>query len=168
MKPSPKPEEESKVEEVPEVLKVPEKPKYVDLPPQDLVDVKSKILTQTYQSFVDTYQTQHDLSKLMTMCMFFDIDLDVNDQQTTLTSVFRKLKQRIKPILDLNTDDTHTPIPCVVSLDELKLGSPAEEVATDVSERLQLLLEIKPSYNYLAEVTRISAAKRPKLSTIAE
>ena len=81
--------------------------------------------------------------------------------------MFRKLKQRIKPILDINTDE-HTPIPCVVSLDELKLGSPAEEVATDVSERLLLLLEIKPSYNYLAEVTRISAAKRPKLSTIAE
>jgi hypothetical protein len=51
---------------------------------------------------------------------------------------------------------------------ELKLGSPAEEVAQDVNNRLLLLLEIKPSFNYLSEVTRLTQNKKFKMSTIAE
>jgi len=58
-------------------------------------------------------------------------------------------------------------IPCIVDVKELNLGSPAEEVAQDVTNRLLLLLEIKPSFNYLSEVTRLSQ-KKPKMSIIAE
>jgi hypothetical protein len=99
--------------------------------------------------------------------MFFDIDLNANDLQASLTAIFRKVKQRIQPIIDLNTDE-QTQIPCKVNVNQLKLGSPAEEVVVDVSERLMLLLEMRPSYNYLTEVTRLAVQKKPKMSVIAE
>lgn len=56
-------------------------------------------------------------------------------------------------------------MPTSVDVKDLKLGSAAEEVAQDVTNRLLLLLEIKPSFNYLSEVTRL---KKVKMSTIAE
>jgi len=87
--------------------------------------------------------------------MFFDLNLNANDLQETLNALFKRVKLRISPILDLDTDK-ETAIPCKVDIKQLNLGSEAEEVCIDVINRLHLLLEIRPSYNYLSEVTRIS------------
>jgi len=64
----------------------------------------------------------------MQLCMFFNIDLNANDLSETLTTLFKRVKSRISPILDLDTE-TETKVPCIVDVKELKLGSPAEEVA---------------------------------------
>ena len=105
-----------------------------------------------------------NLSKLMKLCMLFDLELNAADLSETLNAVFKRVKLRLKT-LDLVQEESK--LPCNVAINQLKLGAAAEEVAQDVKNRLLLLLEIRPSYNYLSEVTRI---KRPKkaMATIVE
>ena len=106
-----------------------------------------------------------NLSKLMKLCMLFDLELYAADLSETLNAVFKRVKLRLKTLLDLDKEESK--VPCNVDINQLKLGAAAEEVAQDVKNRLLLLLEIRPSYNYLSEVTRI---KRPKkaMATIVE
>ena len=106
-----------------------------------------------------------NLSKLMKLCMLFDLELNAADLSETLNAVFKRVKLRLKTLLDLDKEESK--VPCNVDINQLKLGAAAEEVAQDVKNRLLLLLEIRPSYNYLSEVTRI---KRPKkaMATIVE
>ena len=52
-------------------------------------DLKSKMVTESYQLFVDTYQIDGDLSKLMKLCMLFNIDLNANDLSETLSALFK-------------------------------------------------------------------------------
>lgn len=97
--------------------------------------------------------------------MLFDLELNAADLSETLNAVFKRVKLRLKTLLDLDKEESK--VPCNVDINQLKLGAAAEEVAQDVKNRLLLLLEIRPSYNYLSEVTRI---KRPKkaMATIVE
>lgn len=97
--------------------------------------------------------------------MFFDLDLNVSDLQESLKQVFKRVKLRIKPLIDLDSIQDHK-LPIKVDVKDLNLGSAAEEVALDVSNRLLLLLEVRPSINYQSEVTRISGKKQ--MATIIE
>jgi hypothetical protein len=124
-----------------------EEPKYCELSQNELAELKSKILTKTHQDFIDNYQIDGDLSKLLNLCMFFDLDLNVSDLQESLKQVFKRVKLRIKPLIDLDSVQDHK-LPVKVDVKDLKLGSAAEEVALDVSNRLLLLLEVRPSINY--------------------
>jgi hypothetical protein len=101
----------------------------------------------------------------MKLCMLFDLELNATDLSETLNAVFKRVKLRFKSLLDLDTEESK--IPCKVDINELHLGAAAEEVAQDVKNRLLLLLEIRPSYNYLSEVTRISRPKKA-MATIVE
>jgi len=75
-----------------------------------------------------------------------------------LKQVFKRVKLRIKSVLDLDSAQDHK-VPTNIDIKELKLGSAAEEVALDVINRIMLLLEVRPSINYQSEVTRISSNK---------
>ena len=77
---------------------------------------------------MDTYQIEGDLSKLLKLCMLFNIDLNANDLSETLSALFKQVKQRISPLVNLDSE-TETQVPCIVDVKELNLGSPAEEVA---------------------------------------
>jgi hypothetical protein len=59
--------------------------------------------------------------------MYFDIDLNANDISSTLQDLFRRVKLRIRPIIDLDAEEIK--LPCRLDLKELNLGSAAEEVA---------------------------------------
>jgi|LauGreDrversion4_2_1035121.scaffolds.fasta_scaffold996813_1 hypothetical protein len=64
----------------------------------------------------------------MKLCMFFNIDLNANDVSETLSALFKLVKARIRPLLDVDTESS-SQIPCIVDVKDLNLGSPAEEVA---------------------------------------
>jgi hypothetical protein len=64
----------------------------------------------------------------MKLCMFFNIDLNANDVSETLSALFKLVKARIRPLLDVDTE-SNSQIPCIVDVKDLNLGSPAEEVA---------------------------------------
>ena len=98
--------------------------------------------------------------------MFFDLDLNVSDLQESLKQVFKRVKLRIKSLIDLDSIQEHK-LPTRVDVKDLNLGSAAEEVALDVTNRILLLLEVRPSINYQSEVTRISSNKT-KMQTILE
>ena len=164
--------EESKEEDVPEAAsKVVEPPKFIDLPNQELIDLKSKIISQTYQRFADSFLDEDDgfkMKPLLNLCNFFDLDFNANDVSSSLQAVFKRVKNGIKAVLDLNdTESDAQKVQCSVSVDDLNLKEPASQVTVDVTQRLQLLLEIKPSFSYLSEVTRISRQKT-KMNTILE
>jgi len=145
-----------------------ELPQFLDLPVNELIDLKSKILSSAYSAFVNEYHNEFDLTRLISLCMFFSFELQASDVASSLQAVFKRVKLRIQSILDLDdTESDAQQIPNTVNSQVLKLGAPAQEVALDVKDRLLLLLELKPSYNYLSEVTRISRAKT-KMSVIAE
>ncbi len=108
-----------------EESKEPEMPEFLDVP--DLQEVKARILNETYQLFIDTYQIENDLSKLLNLCMYFDIDLNSNDIASTLQDLFKRVKLRIKHIIDLDAEEPK--LPCRVDTKELNLGTAAEEVA---------------------------------------
>jgi hypothetical protein len=59
--------------------------------------------------------------------MYFDIDLNANDISSTLQDLFRRVKLRIRPLIDLDAEEIK--LPCRLDLKELNLGSAAEEVA---------------------------------------
>lgn len=98
--------------------------------------------------------------------MFFDLDLNVSDLQESLKQVFKRVKLRIKSLIDLDSIQDYK-LPTRVDVKDLNLGSAAEEVALDVTNRILLLLEVRPSINYQSEVTRISSSKT-KMQTILE
>lgn len=40
----------------------------------------------------------------MKLCMFFNIDLNANDVSETLSALFKLVKARIRPLLDVDTE----------------------------------------------------------------
>lgn len=105
--------------------------------------------------------------------MFFNITPNTSDLAETLSFVFKRVKLRVQSLINLDDDEeSETKIPVTLDIKELQLGSPAEEVALDVKQRLQLLLELKPSTNYYSEVTKISSkvlrSNSKKMTTIIE
>ena len=104
--------------------------------------------------------------------MFFNISLNTSDLAETLAVIFQRVKMRVSQLVNLDDEEDQGSIPLVLDVKELKLGSPAEEVALDVKQRLQLLFEFKPSTNYSSEVTKISnrvlRSASKKMATIVE
>jgi hypothetical protein len=80
--------------------------------------------------------------------MFFNISLNTSDLAETLSVIFKHVKMRVSQLINLDDEEDQGSIPLVLDVQELKLGSPAEEVALDVKQRLQLLFEFKPSTNF--------------------
>jgi hypothetical protein len=75
-----------------------------------------------------------------------------------ITKVFKQIKLRLAKLLDL--DDPEALICRRLDLEVLKLGKPEQTVATDIKNRILLLLELNNSVNYLSEVTKIDGLKK--------
>ena len=64
--------------------------------------------------------------------MFFNISLNTSDLAETLAVIFKRVKMRVSQLVNLDDEEDQGSIPLVLDVKELKLGSPAEEVALDV------------------------------------
>ena len=69
-----------------------------------------------------------------------------------MKAIFKRLKNKIKTLIDFDGD---LPIRENLDIEELKLESPYQEICKDVSSRINLLLEIKPSVDYHSKVISI-------------
>jgi hypothetical protein len=69
-------------------------------------------------------------------------------------AVFRRVKARLVKLINL--EDELEPVAEKLDRDVIDLGSPAEEVARDVLNRVVFLFEMNTSISYQSEVTKIS------------
>ena len=91
--------------------------------------------------------------KLISLSSFFGFEYSISDPHDTLKKVFKKVKEHIRALLDL--EDDSTPVAEKLDMSNIELGSPIEEVSRDVLKRVNFLFEVIPSTNYQAEVTKI-------------
>lgn len=95
--------------------------------------------------------------------MLFNLKYHSEDPTETVRQLFKKIKGRISKVIDL--DDNEDPKLLAKIDDEqhssagLLRTSPFLEVCKDVRSRLLILLEIKPSIEYLNNVTKIDASR---------
>lgn len=94
--------------------------------------------------------------------MHFGLKYNAEDPGETVRQVFRKIKGRISKIVDF--DDTEevklaTKFVGENSAADNFMQSPDVEVCSDVRSRLLILFEIRPSIEYLNNVTKIDADK---------
>lgn len=99
---------------------------------------------------------------LRPLCLLFSLKYDAEDPTETVRQLFRKIKSRISKVIDL--DDTENArlrqkIDGEGSQREEFMQSPYVEVCKDVKSRLFILLEVKPSIEYLNNVTKIDSSK---------
>jgi uncharacterized protein YxjI len=79
------------------------------------------------------------------LCMLLDIEYNIEDPNESLKAIFKRIKNKVKPLIDFDGD---TPIREKIDLEELKLESPYKEVSKEVKARLFFLFEIKQSIDY--------------------
>jgi hypothetical protein len=77
--------------------------------------------------------------------MLLDIEYNIEDPNESLKAIFKRIKNKVKPLIDFDGD---TPIREKIDLEELKLESPYKEVSKEVKARLFFLFEIKQSIDY--------------------
>ena len=139
-----------------------------DLTEKELKELKGKIQSEAYRQFLE------DSSRgLPNLCILFDLEPSRDDTSETVKAIFRRVKARLVKLINL--EDELEPVAEKLVLSEIDLGSPAEEVARDVLNRLVFLFEINTSITYQSEVTKISDAatkaslfKHKRMVTIME
>lgn len=103
-----------------------------------------------------------DQQKLKALCTHFGLIYNAEDPTESLRQVFRKIKGRISTIVDFDdTEEVKLPTKFVGenSVADNFMQSPDVEVCCDVKSRLLILFEIRPSIEYLNNVTKIDADK---------
>jgi hypothetical protein len=135
----------------------------VDLTLTQINELKNQIEQQVYAEFSSRYLgAGADPHTLKPLCLLFKLKLNVEDPTETLRQLFRKIKGRISKVIDLDaTEDAKL----LAKIDEAHanmeevMQSPLYGVCQDVKRRLLLLLEVKPSIEYLNNVTKIDTSK---------
>ena len=86
------------------------------------------------------------------LCLLFSLKYNSEDPTETVRQMFKRIKQRISKVINLdNVDDPKFPLKFETDSHQ----SPYVEVCKDVKTRLLFLFEIKPSIEYLTNVTKL-------------
>lgn len=97
------------------------------------------------------------------LCHLFNLKYNSEDPTETVRQVFKKVKARVSKIINLDdVEDTKLPLKVIGGSDENPeefMQSPYVEVCKPVRNRLLILLEVKPSIEYLNNVTKLGAGK---------
>ncbi|CDW79829.1 hect domain and rcc1-like domain-containing protein [Stylonychia lemnae] len=137
------------------------KVKYLELYKQEENEIKNKIYNQVYEDFLQLYQGNQD--RVKPLCLLFNIQFNPEDPNDSLKAIFKRLKNKIKTLIDFDGD---LPIRESLDIEELKLESPYQEICKDVSQRIQLLFEIKPSVDYHSKVISMDQKAIRKINTL--
>ena len=121
-----------------------------NLSEEEVISLKNKISSETFKKMSDELL---ESSNLISLGAFFGIEYSVEDPLETLKSIFKHVKEHIRATIDL--DDEAAPVPEQLDLKSIEIGTPIEEVASDVLKRVLFLFEVIPSTSYQAEVTKI-------------
>ena len=124
-----------------------------DLTAEELIEFKNQVSATAFSQLMERYQNLEDMQNLLNLCVFFNIEFNNADVNETLKAIFRRVKSRMFSLVDF--EDEMAPVNKELNMSQIDLGSPIEEVARDVLNRLQFLFEVVPSANYLSEVTKI-------------
>lgn len=145
---------------------------FVDLNVQQINDVKNKIESASYLKLEERYLGDGvDPNTLKPLCQLFSLKLNVEDPVETLRLIFKKVKNRIREIIDLDNDTQEKMLAKVAAVgdeDDLEITAhlrenPFSEVLKDVRARLLVLLEVKPSVSFISNVTKVGAAGAGKV-----
>lgn len=136
---------------------------YAELSLSQVNELKNQIEQKVYADFSGKFLgAGADPLSLKPLCLLFRLKYDAEDPTETVRQLFRKIKARISKVINLDdTEDArlHRTIDGKgTNLEEL-MQSPYVEVCKDVKSRLLVLLEIKPSIEYLSNVTKIDSGK---------
>jgi hypothetical protein len=136
---------------------------YADLSLGQVNELKNQIEQKVYADFASKFLgAGADPLSLKPLCLLFRLKYDAEDPTETVRQLFRKIKARISKVIDLDdTEDARlrkTLDSEGTSLEDF-MQSPYVEVCKDVKSRLLMLLEIKPSLEYLTNVTKIDSGK---------
>jgi hypothetical protein len=91
--------------------------------------------------------------------MLFNIKYDSDDPTETVRKVFKRIKGRLSKVIDLDNEEDPRLKKKVLDVSEAENTSPYVEVCKEVKNRLLILLEVKPSLEYLNKVTKIEGGK---------
>lgn len=127
-------------------------------------ELKNQIEQRVYADLSSKYLGPGaDASNLKPLCLLFNLKYNSDDPTETVRQVFKKIKGRISKVINL--DDVEDPKLLANINDEQHSNveqfrtSPYVGVCKDVKSRLLVLLEIKPSIEYLNNVTKIDATR---------
>jgi len=139
-----------------------DKPKYVDLSLSQINELKNQIEQEVYADMERRYLgAGADPHNLKPLCLLFSLKYNAEDPTETVRQLFKKIKARISNVINL--DDTED-AKLLAEIDpqrssEHLMQSPFVEVCKEVKSRLLILLEVKPSIEYLNSVTKIDSSK---------
>ena len=88
------------------------------------------------------------------LCLLLNIYFNPEDPNESLKAIFKRVKNKLKPLIDFDGD---MPIRENLDVEELKLESPYQEICKDVKCRMQFLLELKPSVDYHSKVIKVDS-----------
>ena len=93
------------------------------------------------------------------MCLLLNLQFNPEDPNESLKAIFKRIKLRIKSLIDFDGD---FPLRENLDVEELKLESPYQEISKDVRQRLLFLFELKPSVDYQSKVIKIDSQQIKK------
>lgn len=126
---------------------MPEDPEYLELNEEELSVVKKEIYEEAFKKFEELYKD--DVALLST---FFSLDYDSSKDKTqTMRVIFKFIKAPLKKYIDF--DLLEMPIPFKYDNKMVLIRNPHEQITTDVINRLNFLLEVRPSCDYTQVVT---------------
>ena len=135
---------------------------YVDLSLSQINELKNQIEQRAYADFSGKFLgAGADPHSLKPLCLLFRLKYDAEDPTETVRQLFRKIKARIGKVINLDaTEDARLRKVLDGSGAQREvMQSPYVEVCRDVKSRLLVLLEVKPSVEYLSAVTKIGDGK---------
>jgi hypothetical protein len=139
-----------------------EEPQFCDLTLSQINELKNGIEQTVYAELSARYLGDEADALLRPLCLLFNLKYNSEDPTETVRQVFKKIKARVSHIINL--DDVENPkLPRKVNVSEQNpqqfMQSPYLEVCKPVRDRLLVLLEVKPSVEYLNNVTKVGAGK---------
>ena len=93
------------------------------------------------------------------LCQLFNITFNSEDPNESLRAIFKRVKSKLKPLIDFDGD---LPLRQALDVQELKLQSPYQEIGQEVKARLLFLLELQPSIDYHSRVILVDIAQLHK------
>ena len=129
-----------------------EKIKYLELPKAEETEIKNKIYNKVYEDFLQFYQGNQD--RVKPLCLLLNIQFNAEDPNESLRAIFKRVKQKLQTLIDFDGDMA---LRETMTIEELNLESPYQEIRKDVQQRIMFLFELKPSMDYHSKVVKMDA-----------
>ena len=133
-------------------------PKYVDLTLSQINELKNQIEQKVYADLSSQYLgTGADPHSLKPLCLLLNLKYNSEDPTETVRQLFKKIKGRLSRVINLDDVEDSKLLQKIGGKHSEQ--SPYVQVCRDVKSRLLILLEVKPSIEYLNNVTKIDSSK---------